>query len=189
MKELGTLDPRVYEDEDMLVGYPPPAFTPAPTPAPTPSPTYDLSFSQYFNPGNVEKTEGWAGAIPNVGYGDKDRFAIFSHPVMGIRALGRDIQTKIKSLDGDLSAIISKYAPPFENPTNDYTKYVTDAVGKSKVAEKDIPAIIKAIIEFENDSDMAKGYLQKGMMKEAMKLVPFDMPAGTTLPEARELAK
>jgi hypothetical protein len=32
MNELGTLDPRVLEQEDMMVGYPPPAFTPAPTP-------------------------------------------------------------------------------------------------------------------------------------------------------------
>lgn len=35
MNELGTLDPRVLEQEDMMVGYPPPAFTPAPAPTPT----------------------------------------------------------------------------------------------------------------------------------------------------------
>jgi len=39
MNELGTLDPRVLEQEDMMVGYPPPAFTPAPTPTAHPNET------------------------------------------------------------------------------------------------------------------------------------------------------
>ena len=146
----------------------------------------------YNNPGNVERTQGWAGMVPDTGYGSEDRFAVFDSPQMGLRALMRDTATKIKKHGGDLSKMINEYAPPSENPTNRYYEYVKSKVGRDKVTVNDLPRIVQGIIEFENkpDSELSKMYLDPNVFEEALSLSKFNLPSGMTLSEARSfLAK
>ena len=146
----------------------------------------------YNNPGNVERSQGWAGMVPDTGYGSEDRFAVFDSPQMGLRALMRDTATKIKKHGGDLSKTINEYAPPSENPTKRYYEYVKSKVGRDKVTVNDLPRIVQGIIEFENkpDSELSRMYLDPNVFEEALSLSKFNLPSGMTLSEARSfLAK
>ena len=171
------------------------AETPAPNniPMPPQRPQSLLEPSQptvYNNPGNVERTQGWAGMLPDTGYGSEDRFAVFDSPQMGLRALMVDLSTKVKNQGGDLREMITRYAPPSENPTEKYYEYVKGKVGKNKVTLKDVPQIAKSILEFENKGDLPKMYLNPKIFNEAVALSKFDLPTGMTLSEARSfLAK
>ena len=149
----------------------------------------------FNNPGNVERSQAWAGSLVNRGYGEKDteRFAIFASPVMGVRALARDMRTKIKSTKGNLSEIISKYAPSIENDTKGYREFVSSFIGKDEegkdrtVTNADLPAIIKAIIKFENTKEKAGYYLDNPeVIAEGILLSRYDLPQGHTLEEARK---
>ena len=144
----------------------------------------------YNNPGNVERTQGWAGMMPDTGYGSEDRFAVFDSPQMGLRALMRDTATKIKKHGGDLSKMINEYAPPSENPTNRYYKYVKSKVGRDKVTLNDLPRIVQGIIEFENkpDSELSRMYLDPNVFEEALSLSKYNLPSGMSLSEARSFA-
>lgn len=139
----------------------------------------------FFNPGNIEIGQGYAG---ETGGTYADRFAIFDSPQMGIRAIAKDITTKIKRHDGDLSKIINQYAPPSENDTNRYLDFVQTSVGKKKVTKEDLPKVVEAIIKMENgpDSDLTKIYLDKKIFSEAMELSDLDLPSNTGLEEARK---
>jgi hypothetical protein len=141
----------------------------------------------YNNPGNVERTQGWAGMLPDTGYGEKDRFAVFDSPQMGLRALMRDVTTKIENQGGDLREMIKKYAPKKENPTEKYYQYVRNKVGKNKVTMKDLPKIVQGIVEFENkpDSELSRMYLDPNVFEEALSLSKYNLPSGMTLSEAR----
>lgn len=144
----------------------------------------------YNNPGNVERNQDWAGMVSG-GYGSNDRFAIFDSPQMGLRALMRDAQTKIKNEKGDLRKMISRYAPRSENPTERYYNYVRSKVGKDKVTMKDLPNIVKGIIEFENKpgSALSNMYLKPEIFSEALNLSKKSMPKGTSLTKARQMVR
>ena len=144
----------------------------------------------YNNPGNVERNQDWAGMVSG-GYGSNDRFAIFDSPQMGLRALMRDAQTKIKNEKGDLRKMISRYAPRSENPTERYYNYVRSKVGKDKVTMKDLPNIVKGIIEFENKpgSALSNMYLKPEIFSEALNLSKKSMPKGTSLNKARQMVR
>lgn len=150
----------------------------------------NLQSSTYNNPGNLRRTQNWAGMLPG-GYGKNDNFAIFDSPQMGLRALMRDVSSKIKNQKGDLRKMISKFAPKSENPTDNYYEYVLSKVGKNKVTTKDLPNIVKGIIEFENTpgSDKSKMYLDSSVFNEALKLSKKSMPKETSLSKARKIIK
>ena len=154
----------------------------------------------YNNPGNVERTEKWAGMIRNTGYGENQRFAIFDSPVMGVRAVMRDITTKINNHNGNIKNIISKYAPTGkakqgygkENPNLEkYIKYVQNKIGKkNKVTLKDMPNIVKGIIEFENKKygkEFINKYTEDKVFNEALELSKIDLPESISLKKARKL--
>jgi hypothetical protein len=141
----------------------------------------------FYNPGNVERNQDWAGAVANKGYGTKDRFAVFDSPQMGLRALMMDVRTKIKNHNGDLSKMISQYAPKSENPTQNYYQYVRNKVGSDKVTANDLQKIVKAIVEFENKpgSELSKMYLNPQIFDEAVQLSTKQLPKNTSLDKAR----
>lgn len=148
----------------------------------------------YNNPGNVERTQNWAGSIAGKGYGEDDRpnrFAIFNSPVMGVRALARDIRTKINDMDGDLLKIISKYAPSIENDTKGYKEFVEKEIGKNnEVTLKDLPEIVKAIIKFENVQEVEDYYLDDpSILNEGILLSLYDLPQNYNLAMSREYHK
>ena len=152
----------------------------------------------YNNPGNVENTEKWAGKTGET-YGDNNRFAVFDTPEMGLRALARDIRTKIKKGGKNgttIKTIISKYAPANENDTNNYIKFVTDEVaalypedkvGKSKVTMKHLPAIVKAIVKMENQKygeEFIERYTNDNTFSTALRLAEYNLPENMSYEEA-----
>ena len=140
----------------------------------------------FNNPGNIEIGQGYAG---ETGDTYADRFAVFDSPQMGVRALGRDIKTKIKRFDGDLQSIIDQYAPPEENDTNNYFEYVRDQVGSDTITENDLGAIVRAIIKMENKPEIAALYLDDSILNEGLDLARMSFDQGITLKEARKLYK
>ena len=142
--------------------------------------------TMFKNPGNIEIGQGYAG---ETGDTYADRFAVFDSPQMGVRALGRDIKTKIKRFDGDLQSIINQYAPPEENDTNNYFEYVRDQVGSDTITENDLGAIVRAIIKMENKPEIAALYLDDSILNEGLDLAQMSLDQGITLKEARKLYK
>lgn len=105
------------------------------------------------NPGNIEKGQNWRG-LSNDQSGD-NRFAIFSAPLWGIRALARLLinYQRIHNLR-TVREIISRWAPSHENNTSAYALAVARAAGVDPDQEIDVipylPRIVPAIIRHEN---------------------------------------
>ncbi|ANS05591.1 glucosaminidase [uncultured Mediterranean phage] len=135
----------------------------------------------YNNPVNVERTQDWAGSYDDMGYGANERFAIFDSPVMGIRAGIRDVNSKIDRIGGDITTILTEFAPPKDQPSikhlNNYIKFVKNKLGKSVVTKADVPDMIKAMIQFENKPSVANYYLENpDYFTEAIRLEKKDLP-------------
>ncbi|MCA1809394.1 MAG: structural protein [Lentisphaerae bacterium] len=102
------------------------------------------------NPGNIEDQPGndWQGRT-----GHDGRYVIFSAPVWGIRAMARILDTyRARGVD-TLAQILATWAPEHENPTSSYVAYVEGATGIDRghvITRADYPAVIEAIIYFEN---------------------------------------
>jgi len=139
----------------------------------------------FYNPGNirnVSKTpkDNWTGSVPEIGYqgGEvvKDgKHAIFTSPVLGLRALFRDVGSKITEFEGDLAAIITKFAPPKDNnPTKSYIETLREELelkDGEMVTEDHLSKLVKAIVEFENDDQaLIDLYLDPKVFNEAKKL-------------------
>ena len=142
--------------------------------------------TMFNNPGNIEIGQGYAG---ETGDTYADRFAVFDSPQMGVRALGRDLKTKIKRFDGDLFSIINQFAPDNENDTNNYYEYVKDQVGSDTITENDLGAVVRAIIKMENKPEIAAQYLDDSVINEGLELAQMSFDAGISLDEARKLLK
>lgn len=136
--------------------------------------------SEYNNPANIEVGQGYAGETGETYAG---RFAIFDSPVMGMRALIRDLNTKIDRHGGDVRKIISQFAPDFENPTNDYVDYVEGVVQKDIVTKdkEDVMLLASAIVQFENgvNSPRVQRYLMPNVKEEAYNLSQQSLPSNT----------
>jgi len=151
----------------------------------------------YYNPGNIEIGQNYAGETGETYANDRPRpFVVFDSPESGLRALMRDITTKVNNLDGNLMGIINRYAPPADNnPTSSYYDYVKSFIGnKEKVTVDDVPNIVKAIIMFENapNESMTEEqriqaqkrldiYLDENTFNTAIKLSKESFPGGTSL--------
>lgn len=140
--------------------------------------------TMFNNPGNIEIGQGYAG---ETGDTYADRFAVFDSPQMGVRALGRDLKTKIKRFDGDLFSIVNQFAPDNENDTNNYYEYVKDQVGSDTITENDLAAVVRAIIKMENKPEIAAQYLDDSVINEGLELARMSFDAGVSLDEARKL--
>ena len=137
----------------------------------------------FNNPGNLEVGQGYAGETGEV---YSERFPVFENAQMGVRALFKDLRTKLKDYGGDITGMISKYAPPNENDTKNYINIVTDRIGgKSKVSEKDLPELASAIIWMENKDEGRSAYLDDPrILEEGYKLSILDLPTGSSYEDA-----
>ncbi|MGB7800203.1 hypothetical protein [Buttiauxella sp.] len=106
------------------------------------------------NPGNLEASElfEWQGQTGNDG-----RFATFSSPEHGIRALGMNLLSYHRRGLDTISKVISRWAPAQDNnDTSAYINKVSQALGVSPHQRLDLtaPAVLsalsKAIIRHEN---------------------------------------
>ena len=138
----------------------------------------------FNNPGNIEIGQGYAG---ETGDTYADRFAVFDSPQMGVRALGRDLKTKIKRFDGDLFSIINQFAPESENDTDNYYQFVKEQVGSDTITENDLGALVRAIIKMENKPEVAAIYLNDDIINEGLELSQIGFDSDVSLEEAREL--
>lgn len=124
------------------------------------------------NPGNIKSGIAWQGAV-----GDDGTFVIFDDDTWGLRAMAKDLTTKINS-DGltTIQDIISAYAPPSENDTATYIAAVASDTGfaPTDVLTADpqtLHALIRAIANHENgdqgsaliaDADIDQGIQMAG---------------------------
>lgn len=105
------------------------------------------------NPGNIEKGTDWEGLATNQPDG---RYAAFVSPEYGIRAMARTLRTyREKHGKRTINDIINRWAPPFENPTDDYVKFISDRMNVSAYVEltfddNQVAELLAAIIHFEN---------------------------------------
>ena len=140
----------------------------------------------FNNPGNIEIGQGYAG---ETGDTYADRFAVFDSPQMGVRALGRDLKTKIKRFDGDLFSIINQFAPESENDTDNYYQFVKEQVGSDTITENDLGALVRAIIKMENKPEVASMYLNDDVINEGLELSQLSFDSDVSLDEARKLIR
>jgi len=143
----------------------------------------------YNNPGNIESGQGYAGQTGETYANDRERpFAVFDSPEMGIRALAKDLTTKIKRHKGDITKIITEYAPNNENDTQAYIDFVKNNLGgKDIVTEKDISQLTKAVILKENKKEVALKYLVEDIFNTGINLSKLNLDSAISFEEAKKL--
>ena len=115
------------------------------------------------NPGNIERNRTrWQGMAGDQS-GD-DRFIAFSHPKWGIRAIARILityQDKRQAKDGSaidsVTEVIERWAPPHENNTTGYARFVAGNINMAVDDEsldvynyQTMNGLVKSIITMEN---------------------------------------
>ena len=91
------------------------------------------------------------------------------------RALAKYLTTKIKRFDGDVEKIITQYAPPNENDTTAYIKFVKAQLNnQDKITINDLAALTKAIILKENKPELSKLYLVPEVFNKGIMLSKSD---------------
>jgi hypothetical protein len=141
------------------------------------------------NPGNLIKSQiRWAGQSASQ---PDPHFVVFDAPEWGIRALIRVLLTytsKRKAADGSpidtIAEIVARWAPPHENDTAAYTRFVSDYVGiaSDKPINVRNPEImrplVEAIIRFENGQQPYNSEIDTAMeLAGLLKLPPVPPPA------------
>ncbi len=113
------------------------------------------------NPGNIEQGDDWQGLATSDQMTPfqkrENRFCVFQEPHWGLRALARVLRN-YQSKHGlrTVRGMISRWAPPSENPTAAYVEAVSRAMGIGAGQTFDFgeraigPSMIKAIIKHEN---------------------------------------
>lgn len=105
------------------------------------------------NPGNIEWGDPWQGLIP-VNDRTDPRFAQFTTPAYGIRAMARTLITyQDKHNIRTVTGAINRWAPSVENDTGAYVRAVQSAVGGDIVNMHDYKSLrplVEAIIKHEN---------------------------------------
>lgn len=114
------------------------------------------------NPGNLKAGIPWLG-VTGV---DPKGFAIFETMEYGVRALAKDLQAKMARGLDTIREILYVYAPPSENPTENYVARVSEWMGVSpdaKLSQVDLLSLTDAIIRFENGRRIPFDVLARGV--------------------------
>jgi len=109
------------------------------------------------NPGNL-RTAKWILDNFKISI-DDDGFVIFENPLDGLTALLRLLDSNVYK-DLTIEEVINKYAPPFENDTNNYVNYICNpnrsTIRKDFILKNlsalQILELLKNIIIFEGGS-------------------------------------
>lgn len=113
-----------------------------------------------FNPANK-----WTGQTGQ----DSKGFVVFSNPVYSVRAVFKLLNTYATKGVTTLEQIISRYAPPNENDTENYIKFVSTQLGiprNTKIMPDLYPALIKVMSKMESGQ-----YLPDNLILHARSLV------------------
>lgn len=135
----------------------------------TKSPSLEALSVSNNNPGNIKDFgtawDGMVGAPKTDG-----SFLQFNSPEMGVRALTKDLTTKMGRGLNNIGGILNVYAPPSENDTQSYIDSVVQSTGiaaDQTLTDKDLMSVIRAMIKHEGGSDSLKKYtdqiIGKGM--------------------------
>ena len=156
------------------------------------------------NPGNIEATQKYAGQTgEKYGTGkNKDRFAVYDSPLMGLRALFMETNKKLKDFDGDVEKALLKYLgggsegtleerykiASKENPN--IINYIN--TGKAAYEKDGVEGLVRQIIVNENKPVDQGGtrelYLNDSeTIKNAQKLSHMDMPSNVSGETAQKL--
>jgi hypothetical protein len=142
------------KEPDMKLEDAKPPLTAAYPPKPTPDTRYPRGIRN-CNPGNIEAGADWKG-LSKTHSGQDDRFAVFSNPKWGIRAIMRTLTTyRNKHGLNDVYGIIKRWAPAFENNTVAYATRVAKALGVGVneplgLDGKIVKELAKVIVHHEN---------------------------------------
>ncbi|PHM51733.1 structural protein [Xenorhabdus sp. KK7.4] len=106
------------------------------------------------NPGNIRHGDNWQGLTdPQT----DSAFCQFIAPEWGIRAMLKILRNYERKYGlNNIRQIITRWAPPHENHTENYIAYVCNAVGVASHAVIDVDnavtmrRLVKAIIQMEN---------------------------------------
>lgn len=147
------------------------------------------------NPGNVTVgTDVWVGQI-----GEERGKIVMDSAVNGIRMAAINLQTsQTKHGNKTIRELISRWAPPGENPTESYIAKVAVWTGIDEDAPVDVydwdtaQKILRAIFRFENgpgpeggfwysDATMEQGLRKAGLTPPAKPLNPFAPGASRTV--------
>lgn len=147
------------------------------------------------NPGNIEKGAPWQGLMPpdqmSAVQKAEPRFAVFSEPKWGIRAIARLMLTyQARYGLRTVAGMIGRYAPEHENPTDSYVKAVADAIGILPDEAFDFGdyrsarPMIEAIIHYENGRQpYDSATIDAGLMRagiEPARRIPWPGKSRTT---------
>lgn len=118
--------------------------------------------------GKVEFTQNkdWTGTPSNI----VRKFEQFIELRYGIRALMRDVFNDFRKGKTTVTALITEFAPAFENNTSNYITSVVNSIGGNvigELTETKLIAICKAIILVENGSGYTS-YITDTDYKEAL---------------------
>ena len=106
------------------------------------------------NPGNIMRTkQSWKGSVNDL---PTERRVHYSTQEYGYRAMAKTLLTYYyKDHCRNLTTIITRYAPPTENPTKAYIEYVAQEAGFTTWShlnvykERVLFALVKAMARFE----------------------------------------
>lgn len=128
--------------------------TTATTAAPRETAPYGAEAIQRNNPGNIKKNprNKWKGMSAKQ---DDSDFVTFNSLDAGYRAMSKILDSYFKGGDNSVAEIVSRYAPPSENPTDDYIEFVAQEMNVDPSQPlKNTPEIkaelIRAMVKFEN---------------------------------------
>lgn len=114
------------------------------------------------NPGNIRiSSNAWEGKIP-LSQNTDGAFEQFTDMVYGVRAMGKLLINYFRNNGLDtVEKLVSRYAPPSENMSGDYARFVADQIGvkpsdRINVADPNmLSLLVEAMIKMENGSAQA----------------------------------
>jgi hypothetical protein len=160
------------------------------------------NITRYNNPGNIERGQGYAGETGQFYAEDRERpFVVFDTPEAGMRAIVRDMNTKLNRYasfkDEAIDYALLEYLgggrtgtkeerlkrAEIENP--DTIGYLKE--GSDLYKQKGMEGLLRAIINRENNPENAAFYNDDNLIKRALKISEKDFPTGTTSEEMFKL--
>lgn len=109
------------------------------------------------NPGNIDwiadPKKRWRGMIRKETLEEGGRFGVFDTPANGVRAIAKELLVDVSRGVRTIEGFIGNWAPPNENDTAAYARFVASQVGIDSREPFDLvpnlPTVVKAIIRKE----------------------------------------
>lgn len=118
------------------------------------------------NPGNLR----WSGAFTwqgQVGQ-DPEGYVIFDTMENGVRAMTKNLRTYFGRGTNTIRAIITRYAPSHENPTDAYVAFLAKNLNVSPdapLSDGRMHELVRYIIQFENGADLPADIRAEGIRR------------------------